>query len=203
MALKPAVFLDKDGTLVENVPYNVDRSRIQLCPGAIDALLLLTGLGYELVVVSNQPGVALGRFPSGALKAVEEHLNDLFLAAGFRLAGCYWCPHHPQGTNPDYALTCTCRKPMPGLLQAAAAEHGLDLQRSWLIGDILDDVEAGRRAGCRAILLDVGNETEWKRGPMRTPDHLARDLMHAAEIIYKTGATSIASPSPLSARAAS
>ena len=181
--MKKAVFLDKDGTLIENVPYNVDRTRIQLRPGAVDALLLLSGLGYELILVSNQPGVALGYFPVGALRAVEEHLNDLFLAHGFKLAGCYWCPHHPQGKVADYALECTCRKPMPGLLQAAASEHDIDLASSWLIGDILNDVEAGHRAGCRAILLDVGGETEWKKGPYRTPDYIVGDLLHAAEII--------------------
>jgi D-glycero-D-manno-heptose 1,7-bisphosphate phosphatase len=184
--MKPAVFLDKDGTLVENVPYNVDRTRIQLTLGAVDALLLLTGLGYELFVVSNQPGVALGLFPAGALAAVEEHLNDLFLARGFRLTDCYWCPHHPEGVVADYALTCTCRKPLPGLLQAAAHEHDLDLERSWLIGDILDDVEAGRRAGCRTVLLDVGNETVWRWSPLRTPDYVALDLLEAAGFIRQS-----------------
>jgi histidinol-phosphate phosphatase family protein len=178
-----AVFLDKDGTLIENVPYNVDRTRIRLAPKAIDALLLLSGLGYELIVVSNQPGVALGLFPAGALNAVEEHLNDLFLAHGFKLADCYWCPHHPDGVVRDYALTCTCRKPMPGLLHVAAREHDIDLARSWLIGDILNDVEAGNRAGCRTILLDVGNETEWVRGPHRTPEYVASDLLDAATYI--------------------
>lgn len=183
MALKRAVFLDKDGTLIENVPYNVDRTRIRLRPGAVDALLLLIGLGYELIVVSNQPGVAMGLFPHGALAAVEEHLNDLFLTHGFRLADCYWCPHHPEGSVADYALICACRKPMPGLLHAAAAEHGIDLSRSWLIGDILDDVEAGRRAGCRTVLLDAGSETEWKMGEWRTPDAVAADLLAAAAAI--------------------
>lgn len=185
MALKRAVFLDKDGTLIDDVPYNVDRGRICLRPGAVDALLLLLGHGYELIVVSNQPGVALGRFPAGALRAVEQHLDDLFLAHGFRLAACYWCPHHPDGTVPGYALTCTCRKPMPGMLQAAAAEHGLDLSRSWLVGDILDDVEAGRRAGCRTVLLDVGSETEWRKGPWRKPHHVAPDLLSAAAAILR------------------
>ena len=180
---RKAVFLDKDGTLIENVPYNVDRTRIRLAPNAIDALLLLSGLGYELVVVSNQPGVALGLFPPGALNAVEEHLNDLFLAHGFKLTDCYWCPHHPEGVVPDYALTCTCRKPMPGLLQVAAREHDIDLSASWLVGDILNDVEAGNRAGCRTILLDVGNETEWVRGSHRTPEYTAHDLLDAAAYI--------------------
>jgi D-glycero-D-manno-heptose 1,7-bisphosphate phosphatase len=191
VALKRAIFLDKDGTLIENVPYNVDRMRIQLAPGAVDALLLLSGLGYELIVVSNQPGVALGRFPPGALTAVEEHLDDLFLAHGFRLADCYWCPHHPDGVVADYALTCTCRKPMPGLLHAAAREHGIDLERSWLIGDILNDVEAGRRAGCRTVLLDVGNETEWLRSPLRTPDYVATGLLEAAAYILESESPSL------------
>jgi histidinol-phosphate phosphatase family protein len=186
--MRPAVFLDKDGTLIENVPYNVDRSRIRLAPRAIDALLLLSGLGYELILVSNQPGVALGLFPHGALAAVEEHLNDLFLAHGFKLTGCYWCPHHPEGLVRDYALTCTCRKPMPGLLQVAAREHDIDLAGSWIVGDILNDVEAGHRAGCRAILLDVGNETEWLRGPLRTPDYVAEDLLDAATHIMRNDA---------------
>ncbi len=183
MALKRAVFLDKDGTLIENVPYNVDRTRIRLRPGAVDALLLLVGLSYELIVVSNQPGVAMGLFPHGALAAVEEHLNDLFLTHGFKLADCYWCPHHPEGVVADYAITCGCRKPLPGLLHAAAAEHGIDLAESWLIGDILDDVEAGKRAGCRTVLLDVGSETEWQRGALREPDIVAKDLLGAAEAI--------------------
>jgi D-glycero-D-manno-heptose 1,7-bisphosphate phosphatase len=183
VALKRAIFLDKDGTLIENVPYNVDRSRIQLRPGAVDALLLLSGLGYELVLVSNQPGVALGLFPPGALAAVEEHLDDLFAAHGFRLLGCYWCPHHPDGPVADYALTCGCRKPLPGLLEEAAADHDIDLAASWMIGDILHDVEAGNRAGCRTILVDVGNETEWQDGPWRTPHYMATDLLDAAAYI--------------------
>ena len=147
--MKRAVFLDNDGALIESPDEQARRGRIRLRPGAVDALLLLVGLGYEPIVVSNQPGVALGHFPQGALAAVGEHLADLFLAHGLKLADCYWCPHHPEGTVADYALACTCRKPMPGLLHAAAAEHALDLEASWMIGGALDDIEAGRRAGCR------------------------------------------------------
>lgn len=187
-AMKRAVFLDKDGTLIENVPHNVDRTRIRLRPGAVDALLLLIGLGYEPIVVSNQPGVALGRFPHGALAAVEEHLNDLFLARGFRLAGCYWCPHHPEGTVSEYAFRCACRKPMPGLLHAAAAEHDIDLGRSWLVGAHLDDVEAGRRAGCRTVLLDAAGEPDARPSPLREPDVVAKDLLEAAAAILRASA---------------
>ena len=199
--MRRAVFLDKDGTLIENVPHNVDRSRIRLAPGAVDALLLLSGLGYELILVSNQPGVGLGHFPIGALKAVEEHLNDLFLAHGFKLADCYWCPHHPDATIDDYRVQCACRKPQPGLLQVAAAEHGISLSESWLVGDVLDDVEAGKRAGCRTVLLDVGNETEWVRGPLRTPDIVAKDLLGAAEgIMLASSPPAAPAPRPRGSR---
>jgi D-glycero-D-manno-heptose 1,7-bisphosphate phosphatase len=181
--VRAAVFLDKDGTLVENVPYNADPARIALRPGASEALRLLAGLGYELVVVSNQPGVAHGRFAWDALRGVEEHLVRAFRGQGFHLTGFQWCPHDPEGRVPEYSFACTCRKPKPGMLHAAAAEHGLDLERSWMVGDILDDVEAGHRAGCRSVLVDVGNETEWKRGLLRLPDFTVPDLLSAAAVI--------------------
>jgi histidinol-phosphate phosphatase family protein len=192
--MKRAVFLDKDGTLIENVPYNVERERIALRPGAVDALLRLAGLGYELIVVSNQPGVALGRFPAAALHAVERHLNGLFLAGGLKLTECCWCPHHPEGRVEEYARDCSCRKPLPGMLHAAAARHAIDLARSWLIGDILDDVEAGHRAGCRAVLLDVGSETEWLMTPLREPDVIAHDLLEAAAAIVSAGSAARHAP---------
>jgi D-glycero-D-manno-heptose 1,7-bisphosphate phosphatase len=154
---KRAVFLDKDGLLIENVPAPGDRGGIRLGASAVDGLLLLAGLEYEIIVASNQPGVAHGRFPPGALKAVEEHLADLFMACGLRLADCYWCPHDAAGAIGEYALQCACRKPQPGLLRAAALEHDLDLASSWAIGGE-DDVEAGRRAGCRTLL--TGNLLE-------------------------------------------
>jgi histidinol-phosphate phosphatase family protein len=190
-----AVFLDKDGALLETTG-EVRQSRIRLRPGAVDALLLLTGLGYLPIVVSNQPGVALGRFPHGALAAVEEHLEDLFLAHGFALADCYWCPHHPDGTVADYALSCACRKPMPGLLQAAAAEHGIDLARSWMIGDVRDDVEAGRRAGCRTVLLGGRDEADTLAPPQRVPHVVAGDLLEAAETIMRATAREAVLPPP-------
>jgi D-glycero-D-manno-heptose 1,7-bisphosphate phosphatase len=148
--MKPAVFLEKDGTLIEKVTASGDR-RIRLRPGAVDALLLLSGLGYEVFVVSNQPGVARGDFPYGALEAVAAHLDDLFLTHGFKLSGCYWCPHDPAGTVMEYAFECACRKPMPGLVEAAAREHDIDLSRSWVIGGDVDDIDAGVRAGCNTV----------------------------------------------------
>ena len=178
-----AVFLDKDGTVIENVPYNVDPSRIQLRPGAMEAMRLLTDLGFELVVVSNQPGVALGRFEPDALRAVEDWFRAALYGQGAHITAFQWCFHHPEGTVKAYATPCTCRKPMPGMLQSAAGRHDLDLHRSWMVGDILDDVEAGHRAGCRSVLVDIGNETEWVRGPMRVPEFTVPDLLSAAAVI--------------------
>jgi histidinol-phosphate phosphatase family protein len=194
VALKRAVFLDKDGTLVENVPYNVERARIVLAPGAVQALRLLAAQRYRFIVVSNQPGVALGHFPIGALAAVADHLADLFAAHDLMLDGCYWCPHHPQGSIAEYTFDCTCRKPLPGLLRAASHEHGIDLSASWLVGDILDDVEAGRRAGCRTALLNIGNETEWRGGSQRTPDVVASSLLAAAHAILQNTRLRLVAP---------
>ncbi|ANN68443.1 D-glycero-alpha-D-manno-heptose-1,7-bisphosphate 7-phosphatase [Bordetella bronchialis] len=181
--MKPAVFLDKDGTLLTDMPYNVDPGRMAWAPGAREGVELLGRLGHPLIVISNQPGVALGHFDEDALGAVRRRLAVMFRVQGARLAGFYYCPHHPQGKNPAYALSCVCRKPMPGLLRLAAADHGIDLRASWFVGDILNDVEAGARAGCHTVLLDNGHETEWVRGRWRTPDDVAPDLFMAARLI--------------------
>lgn len=174
--LRPAVFIDKDGTLVENVPYNIDPGRITFTPHAMQGLRLLSQHGYPLVVVSNQPGVALGYFDEAALAGLRMVLMVRLASHGVRLAGFRCCPHAPDAG-------CSCRKPAPGLLLQAAADLNLDLKRSWMVGDILDDVEAGHRAGCRSVLLDVGNETEWKRSPLRQPELHAANLLEAAEAI--------------------
>ena len=183
---RTAVFLDKDGTLLKDVPYNVDPRRMELAAEAPTALQTLAGLGFELIVVSNQPGVALGYFPLTALANVERRLVEMLSDCGVRLSGFYYCPHHPQAGRPGYGPACECRKPAPGLLLRAAAEREIDLKASWLVGDILDDVEAGRRAGCRTVLVDCGGETEWKRSPNREPDYIASDLLEAANRIAAT-----------------
>jgi D-glycero-D-manno-heptose 1,7-bisphosphate phosphatase len=167
-----AVFLDKDGTLVENVPYNVDPQRITLTPGAVEAVSRLAGQGYRIIVVSNQPGVALGYFEHAELHKVKKRLQDLLPA----LDGFYFCPHAP-------GAGCACRKPACGMLVRAAEDHGVDLRGSWMVGDILDDIEAGRRAGCRTVLVDNGNETEWDLRAGRCPDKRVGGLAEAALLI--------------------
>lgn len=173
---KPAVFFDKDGTLLVDVPYNVSPRHIRFCPGADTAIAQLNRAGFSLFVVTNQPGIALGLFDQSALVDVETVLRERFAANGAELAGFYFCPH-------DASTPCDCRKPAPGMLESARREHDLDLSSSWLIGDILNDVEAGNRAGCRSILIDNGNETEWLPGPMRQPRYKAGGLQDAAQFI--------------------
>jgi histidinol-phosphate phosphatase family protein len=168
-----AVFVDKDGTLVEDVPYNVDPAKITLAGGAEEAVGAFAERGMRIIVISNQPGAALGLFGEKELAGVEKTLQQKLHG---RLDGFYYCPHHPEAG-------CRCRKPSPGLLLRAAREHGVNLERSWMIGDILDDVEAGRRAGCRTCLIDNGNETEWKLNAARRPHTIAADLAEAAALI--------------------
>ncbi|CAN5508250.1 HAD-IIIA family hydrolase [soil metagenome] len=175
-----AVFLDKDGTLVVDVPYNVDPERMVLAPGAATGARALHEAGYALIGVSNQSGVARGLFLESALGEVEARLCALLAAAGAPLLDFLYCPHHPEGVVPRYSMACACRKPGPGMIERASTEHGIDLARSWLVGDILDDVEAGRRAGCRTVLIDNGSETEWRKGPQREPDFIVADMSEAA-----------------------
>jgi histidinol-phosphate phosphatase family protein len=178
-----AVFLDKDGTVVPDIPFNIDPRRMELAPGAAEGLRLLAQAGYTLIVVSNQSGVARGYFREDALAGMQRRLRELCAAAGARLAGVYHCPHHPAGSVADYAVHCGCRKPEPGLLLRAAMEHGIACRRSWLVGDILNDVEAGRRAGCRSVLINNGNETEWILSSARLPHYIVGDLAEAARCI--------------------
>ena len=182
-----AVFLDKDGTLIRNVPYNVDPARIELLPRVGEGLRRLQDADYVLVVVSNQPGVALNRFPASALTQVEARIDDLLAPFGVMITGYGWCTHHPAGVRMRGVVACTCRKPRPGLLLDAAANHRICLAQSWMIGDILDDVEAGSRAGCGTILVDRGNETRWRAGRLRTPRAIVYDFADAVSFILNGG----------------
>jgi D-glycero-D-manno-heptose 1,7-bisphosphate phosphatase len=186
--MEKAIFLDKDGTLLEDVPYNVDPTRIKLMPGAVEGLQKFYQAGYRLVVISNQSGVAKGYFPEATLLGVRTKLEALLAEIGVSLSGFYYCPHFPGAKIAKYARDCICRKPAPGLILQAARSLKLDLSRSWFIGDILNDVEAGNRAGCRTVLLDNGHETEWLSGEYRQPFYVAANLAEAAALIVSSEA---------------
>lgn len=166
-ATRAAVFIDKDGTLLDQVPHNTDPARLRFQPGALESLAALATAGLALVVVTNQSGLSLGTFTrwqfSQLQAALERQLNE---TAGIALTDFVVCPHTP---TPEGQPACLCRTPAPGMLIRAARAHRIDLAASWMVGDTLDDIEAGRRAGCRTLLLNTGGETEWRRSPLRTP----------------------------------
>jgi D-glycero-D-manno-heptose 1,7-bisphosphate phosphatase len=181
--MNKAIFLDKDGTLVVNVPYNVNHDRIKIEDFVVEGLRKLQRAGYLLVIVSNQSGIALGHFSEYALKNANEYLYQLLLERGVKINATYYCPHYAAGYVKAFVKECECRKPMPGLLKKAAQDLNINLKKSWMIGDILDDIEAGKRAGCKSVLIDNGNETEWILTDWRKPDHQVATLNQAAEII--------------------
>jgi D,D-heptose 1,7-bisphosphate phosphatase len=178
-----AVFLDKDGTLIFDLPYNVDPARIQLMPGTLEALGTLAAAGYRLLIITNQSGVARGYFTEQDLEGVRDHLAGVLADVGLSLDGFYYCPHLPEAPLETYAVDCDCRKPKAGLLRRAAIEQNINLARSWFVGDILNDVAAGRSVGCRTILLDNGGETEWDLSPGRLPHYICKTLPEAAHTI--------------------
>jgi D-glycero-D-manno-heptose 1,7-bisphosphate phosphatase len=180
----PVVFLDKDGTLVENIPYNVDPSLIKLAPGAGSALRNLHEAGWRLAIVSNQSGVARGFFPESSLLGVETCLRELLAEFGIPLAGFFYCPHHPDGIVPEYTSHCTCRKPAPGLILCACERLNVDPRNCWVVGDTLADVEAGQRAGCRTIRINVNSDLSLD-GRIVPTTH-ATDLLHVEEIILRS-----------------
>ncbi len=181
--MRAAVFLDKDGTLVENRPHDPDVSKIVLTRGAGTALRSLSRRDYALLLVSNQQGIGRGLLTEDDLHRARARIAELLSAEGVILDGFYWCAHWPWSSSAHYAFACSCRKPAPGMLLRAASEHDIDLAASWMIGDILDDIEAGHRAGCRAVLINNGNETEWTPGSMRVPDAMVTRFDEAAVLI--------------------
>ncbi len=188
-----AVFLDRDGVInamwmdpehgTVDSPANPDQ--FQLLPGVPEAIRRLRRLGFRIVVVSNQPGIAKGKMAPHLLDAITRKMQDELRSAGASLDGVYYCLHHPQAALPAYRRNCECRKPQPGLLRRATEELGIDLGGSYLIGDGLNDVQAGRAVGCTTIWL--GNlKCEISRVMDENgarPDHVALTLYEAAQII--------------------
>jgi len=177
-----AVFLDRDGTLVHPSQYPAHPEDLRLYDGICPELQALQRAGFRLVVITNQSGIARGYFTESDLQVMHEYLRRELEGRGVFLDGIYHCPHHPEGVIPALSIRCECRKPQPGMVLQAAAELDLDLTRSWLVGDILDDVEAGNQAGCCTILVDLGTEQP-PRTRERSPAFIARNSIHALRIV--------------------
>ena len=183
-AEKPAraAFIDRDGVI--NVEHNyVHRIEdFELIEGVPEGLAKLAAAGYELVVVTNQAGIARGLYTVADMDRLHEHLRTELAAHGVQLDAIYHCPHHPQGQVAEYAIACDCRKPAPGMLLQAARELNLDLSASVLVGDKISDIEAGRAAGMRmAVLVRSGHAFDAAAEALA--DAVADDLRAAAELI--------------------
>lgn len=168
-----AVFLDRDGVLIEDSGYPDNPDELRILAGVPEALRALREAGWALVVVSNQSGVARGKFGLERLAEIHERLVALLSENGAAIDAIYYCPHHPQGIEP-FRRDCDHRKPGPGMLLSAASALDLDLRASWMVGDKESDVEAAHRAGCRAIRISEGETAAEAR---------ATDLLGAANLI--------------------
>ncbi len=180
-----SIFLDRDGTIIEDSGYVGDPDLVRLIPGAAEAVRRLSNAGYLIVVVSNQSGVARGLFDETALSRVHKRMAELLRAQGAQLHGAYYCPYldGPEAKVEAYRRASELRKPRPGMILQAAQKHNVDLSRSWMIGDSLTDVEAGRSAGCRTILLSP-NGVDIAAGKP-TPTRVAGSLLEACEVLVR------------------
>jgi len=171
---RPAVFLDRDGTLIEEMGYLGQPERVTLFPWSVAAVSALNRAGWLVVLVTNQAGVARGYFDEGTVEAVHRQLAQLLDAGGAFLDAYYYCPHHPSGTVAAYTRTCGCRKPATGLVDKAVAELGIDVARSFVVGDRWLDVALGRNAGARSVLVRTGYGAEEELAP---PGDLSADVV--------------------------
>jgi D-glycero-D-manno-heptose 1,7-bisphosphate phosphatase len=194
--MKRALFLDRDGTLVEPRHYPSDPSDLVLHRDIGPLLRTFQWAGWELIVVTNQSGIARGYFTVEKLERMHDRLREMLRVWGVELNAIHACPHHIDGVIPHLAVPCQCRKPNPGMLRKAAAEREIDLARSWMLGDILDDVEAGNRAGCQTALIDLGTEMPPPR-PERWPTLVAPSTAAALRAIaFRENLTPRAAPPP-------
>jgi D-glycero-D-manno-heptose 1,7-bisphosphate phosphatase len=184
---QPAVFLDRDGTMIEDVGYLDRLERLKLFPYTIDAVRLLNASGFKVVVVTSQNGVANGVLTEEFLGEAHAYMSRRFEAAGATVAGYYYCPHSPHATVERYRTDCECRKPKPGMILAAARDHDIDVSRSIVVGDRWRDIEMGLAAGTKAILVETGyGRTEAGRRPAAIPAvPVAATLIEAVSMVLK------------------
>ena len=186
--LAPAVFLDRDGTLIEEAGYLDSLERVTLFPSTVDALRVLARAGFRRVVITNQSGIALGLFDEPFVRQTHEALQARLVHAGAAIDGYYFCPHHPAGQVPALTMTCDCRKPGPALVHQAASDLGIDLARSWMVGDRWGDVQLASRAGLAGGILvrtGYGRSAEARPAAGVQAAFVAEDLMEAASWVLR------------------
>ncbi|HEY3384190.1 MAG TPA: HAD family hydrolase [Vicinamibacterales bacterium] len=180
--MRPAVFLDRDGTVIEEVGYLNRLDRVAFFPWTVDAIRVLNESGFLVVVVTNQAGVARGYFEDAFVKETHAFIDGRLRGGRARIDAYYYCPHHPDGLVPEFTRPCECRKPKPGLIHRAARDLDIDLAHSFVVGDRWLDVELGRAAGTRTVLVRTGYGSDEEARPQDSApaDHVADNLMAAA-----------------------
>jgi D-glycero-D-manno-heptose 1,7-bisphosphate phosphatase len=185
--VKRAVFLDRDGTLLEEANYVSELERLVFFPFSTDAVRLLNRAGFAVVVVTNQAGIARGIVEESFVATAHAFITDRLAEGGARIDAYYYCPHHPQGIVEPYRGACDCRKPQPGMLKKAAVDLGLDLTRSFVVGDKMHDLEAGAAVGARGVLVRTGygRREEATLGRGLAPAAVVDNLMGAVSWILQ------------------
>jgi D-glycero-D-manno-heptose 1,7-bisphosphate phosphatase len=187
MKKRIAVFLDRDGTISEEVGYINHIDRFKPLPRVAEAIRLINENSLLAVVVTNQAGVARGYFPESLINEVHEKLKDYLKREGAHLDGVYYCPHHPEVGPPEYRVSCNCRKPKTGMIENAAKDLNIDVKRSYMVGDKISDIEFAHKVGAKGIMVMTG----YGRGELKYfshdwkvwPDHIADDLYDAVKWI--------------------
>ena len=190
MKKNAAIFLDRDGTINEEVGYLDSLDKLVIFPSAFEAIRLINQSGRKVIVVTNQAGIARGLFGEDLVETIHTALREALRRKSAFIDAFYYCPHHPTEGLPPYRQSCDCRKPAPGLFLRAAREWNLDLSESWMIGDRYNDMEAAHRAGARGILVKTGYGADALSGegpdaatPAGKPDLVADDILQAVHLI--------------------
>ena len=186
---KPAVFIDRDGTVNEQMGYINHPSRFRLLPGVAEGLTLLNQNDFLVIIISNQSGVARGYFPIQLVHEVHGLMKETLKERGARIDGIFFCPHHPRGSVPEFAIECHCRKPKTGLIEQACQAFDIDLSRSCMAGDRCLDIETAERSHLNGILVETGyglGEIRYilPQTPVK-PVHIAGDLLGAVQWILR------------------
>lgn len=181
--MQAAVFLDRDGTIIEDTDYISSPAQIKFIPGAVEAVKMLKNAGYKIIIISNQSGVARGLITEDMLQTIDKLIHRTILNGGGHVDGSYYCPHHPEHGVYPYKQSCECRKPHTGLIKRAVKEHDIDLSKSFMVGDHSTDIETARRAGIPSVFVMTGHGKEEKEKLKSQPDHFAPDLLSAVKWI--------------------
>lgn len=186
MEAHKAVFLDRDGTIIEDTGYIRSPDQINFIPGSIEAIKMLKDAGYKIIVISNQSGVARGLLTEDMLQTIDKIIHRSILNGGGQIDGSYYCPHHPEIGVYPYKQVCECRKPHPGLVKKAVKEHHIDLSKSFMVGDHATDIETAKRAGIsKSVFVLTGHGESEKANLKSQPDYFAPNLLAAARWILQ------------------